>query len=303
MQTILRRIIVVCSITILGLGGIQWLYLNVPNSPPKIQLTQNTPNLNITKNSNRCNGIQDTILRIGKYEVEIINPINTPIADLLVLPGWNYGRRDWGDKTELFKQARLKGYRLILPDMQKSLYTTTIYPETKLKFRPYPTLLWLTDTVIPYLQNEFKIFSTYSNYIIGLSTGAKGGALVSMRTDTLFQAAVLLSGDYALEMQPNDILNVSFLGSYAHFPARWQGDNNPIDNINQLKTALYIGHGRKDQIVPVAQSISFYEKIAHQKNKSNVYLNINDTASHNYGYWNSELVAAFLFFEKNRAIK
>lgn len=240
---------------------------------------------------------RDTTLLIKNFVVEIIQPTKEWQADLLVLPGWNYGRHDWGNKTDLFRLAQQKGYRLILPEMKKSLYTIMVYPETRTDWKNYPTLLWLTDTVIPHLQSQYNIFSTRANYIIGLSTGAKGGALVALRTDTLFSAAVLLSGDYDLTLQKDDVLNIGFLGNYTQFPERWQGANNPIDNLFRLKTAFYIGHGKQDNVVPAHQSINFYEAIQRNLPNPKAILSINDTAGHNYGYWNSELVAAFRFFE------
>lgn len=241
----------------------------------------------------------DTFFVLNGVEVDILQPQTAHKGDILVLPGWNFSRRSWGENTPLFQRGRAAGYRFILPEMGKSLYTTRFYPETRADWRKYPTRAWLTDTLLPFLQAQMGVLPKGgANFVMGLSTGARGALLTCVYTDSLFRAAALFSGDYDLTLQPGEAINVGFLGSFAGFPERWRGADNPIDLLARLKTALYIGHGELDAVTPVAQSRLLYQKAKEIRPALSVRLRVAPAAGHNYIYWASETDSTLAFFDK-----
>lgn len=247
----------------------------------------------------RATAKMDTFFILNGVEVDILAPQTAHKGDILVLPGWGYSRRSWGESTSLFQRGRAAGYRFILPEMGKSLYTTRLYPETRADWRKYPTRTWLTDTLIPFLQARIGVLPKGgANFVMGLSTGARGALLTCAYTDSLFRAAALFSGDYDLTLQPKEAINVGFLGSLARFPKRWRGADNPVDKLRSLKTALYIGHGEQDAVTPVAQSRLLYQKAKEIRPGLSVTLHIVKTAGHNYIYWGSETDSTLAFFDK-----
>ena len=66
----------------------------------------------------------------------------------------------------------------------------------------YPNLIWVTDTLIPHLMLNYGIFQTKNNFLLGLSTGARGSILLGIKTDTLFKKAACLSGRFHLQPCP-----------------------------------------------------------------------------------------------------
>ena len=239
--------------------------------------------------------LNDTLLIINKIQVNIIVPKEIK-CDLLVLPGWNFNRKLWCDSSKLCKVAKQLGYRLIMPEMGKSVYTTKYYSETRKDWLKYPTLTWLTDTLIPYLQKNKGIFCSKNNFIIGNSTGARGALLVVIKTNNLFVCGAALSGDYNQVKMPNDNLMKGVYGSYYNNKARWKNTDNPSSQIQKLNTSFYFAHGTKDKIVPYEQTKLFYDSAIIAKPNLKFKLH-SPMMGHNFKFWNSELDSIFLFFE------
>jgi S-formylglutathione hydrolase FrmB len=219
-------------------------------------------------------------------------------ADLLVLPGWNFSRkRPFGD-TLLTGILLAKGYRLIMPEMGKSVYATQYFAETRNDWRRYPTLTWLTDTMIPFLQNEHGILREGGkNFIAGISTGARGVVLAAARKP-IFTAGAALSGDYDQTQLPNDNLMKGVYGEYPRFEERWKTVDNPSAQVERIKTPLYLGHGAKDKIVPAAQTKHYYEKLHAAQPGLKVMLNIDEDAGHDPAYWLGEMEPVMRFFDE-----
>ncbi|MFN4914159.1 MAG: alpha/beta hydrolase family protein [Sphingomonadales bacterium] len=219
-------------------------------------------------------------------------------GDLLLLPGWDFSNTKWCDSTDVCKYALQKGYRVIAPQMGRSVYATRYYAQTRDDFRKFPTLPQL-DSALEWLKTNGGFFSQ-KNLVLGLSTGARGVALLCERKPGWFDAAAALSGDYNQTTMPNDNLMQLTYGPYSIYRKLWTNTDNPQTDAGKLKTPIYLGHGMKDKVVPFGQTKDF-AGVLQKKNPdaSAIVLNLNKNAGHNFGYWRSELPAIWQFFEKH----
>lgn len=275
---------------------------------------------------------KDTVVKIGGYKIRILRPADSIQAagTLLLLPGWNYSNTKWCDSTDVCKTALQKGFAVVAPDMGKSIYATQYFPETRADYKAYPTLTWL-DSALNILQAKHQLFSKKGfmrNFVLGLSTGARGAALICARKPGFFHAAALLSGDYNQANITDDALCTNVYGPYHSFAERWKTIDNPVALVPKIVTPMYIGHGGFDKVVHVTQSIEFYDSLVSkqkfvlvQQNSKYVVqkqnrlqgikgggfaqiryedylvLNIEGVAGHDFAYWRSELPAIWRFFE------
>lgn len=240
---------------------------------------------------------KDTTLIISGVEVDILVPAR-PKADMLVLPGWNYSRKMAFGAAPLTQVLLDKGYRLIIPEMGKSIYASQYFPESRKDWVKYPTLTWLTDTMITALQNEYGMLREgEKNFISGISTGARGVVLVAARRP-IFTAGAALSGDYDQTMQPGDNLMKGVYGEYEKFKARWETVDNPSQQVDKMNMPLYLGHGEKDRVVPASQAKSYYEKLHAAKPHLEIVLHIAENGGHYPVYWLSEMERVLTFFEE-----
>jgi pimeloyl-ACP methyl ester carboxylesterase len=246
------------------------------------------------------NAQEDTTIVVGSVPVDFRFPGVASRAVILVLPGWNFGRTDVCMKSGFCTEALKQGYVLVLPEMLKSVYSSALFPETRIDCRRYPTLQWITDTLIPFCRNHFHIFNVGGrNFLYGISTGARGVALVAENTDSLFLAGAALSGDYDQTAMPSDRLMTGTYGPYDQFKNRWEGPDNPSLHSDRLKIPLYLAHGRHDAVVPCQQSIDFSRKIISEDPGRGHVLNLCDTCGHNYAFWNSQTEDVFAFFKNH----
>ncbi len=245
------------------------------------------------------NAQNDTTIIVGSVPVDFRFPPIPSRGAILVLPGWNFSRTDICNKSGFCIEAMKQGYILVLPEMLKSVYSSALFPETRADWRRYPTLHWITDTLIPFCSNQFHIFNSGGrNFIYGISTGARGVALVAENTDTLFLAGAALSGDYEQTQMPTDRLMTGYYGPYDQFKKRWEGPDNPSLHSDNLKIPLYLAHGTRDAVVPSKQSIDFSRKIISGNPGRGLLLNLCDTCGHNWAFWNSQTENVFRFFVK-----
>jgi S-formylglutathione hydrolase FrmB len=242
--------------------------------------------------------VHDTVLYINSRKVLINTPVSRKTQGaFLVLPGWNFPPEDWCMKTTLCQKASEEGYFVVLPDMGKSTYHDRIYPQTRADWRSCPTRKWLTDTLIPFLQKKYSLLIPQErNFIVGLSTGARGVALVVIDRPGLFKGAAALSGDYNQSEMPRDNLMTGFYGPYENFRNRWDSTDNPAFRVIEFNTPVYLGHGKSDKVVPPAQTRSFYDLLVKYHPKLKVRLSMPE-AGHDYNYWGSEVDNIFDFFD------
>jgi enterochelin esterase-like enzyme len=242
-----------------------------------------------------------TTLKIAGHEVDIAPPDSGTAyrGNIVILQGWNYPKHDWCQKApELCKKAKAMGYFLIMPEMGRSVYATEFYKETREDFRKYPLRGWLVDSVFSYLQkNHNLLLKEQSNYLIGLSTGGRGVAMVALDRPDLFKAAAALSGDFDQSKIKNDVLTTLFYGKYENNPERWNKTDNIVHRIKEWKTPIYLGHGQLDKICTPLQTRQFYDSLVVHFDKNKVKINEPKTMAHDYIYWSSETDAMLKFFE------
>ena len=223
----------------------------------------------------------------------------TTVGTILVLPGWNYSDTEWCSKTVLCKEAAKRGFDIVFVEMQRSVYLKEYYKETRKDYKIYPTRSWLMDSIfIPSLKKGL-IDTTKPCFVMGLSTGGRGAAMLALEHPAIFKAAATLSGDFCPPLQKDDALMINSLGPYSKFPSRWEGDNNVIGRIKSFDVPIYIGHGLSDKVCPPLQSKNFEASIKKAKPNLDVVTNYPVKEGHNYKYWNSEVVPVLDFFLKH----
>jgi dienelactone hydrolase len=237
-------------------------------------------------------------LTIEGHKVDIQTPENEIIGNILVLQGWDFPRTDWCQKSDLCKKAIKKGYRLIMPEMGRSVFSSQFYPETLKEWQKFPNKAWIIEKMIPFLQKEKNIFTNQKpNYIVGLSTGGRGVALICLATPNIWTAAASLSGDFDQTLTPQDRLMIGYYGSFEKFPERWKGEDNPTLQAKNFKTPIYLGHSIQDNIVPISQTKVFESALKKYCPRLKIKTNY-PKGMHDYKYWNSEVDNMLNFFEE-----
>lgn len=245
----------------------------------------------------------DTVLTISGHKLEVRYPQSTPTATLVLLPGWNYSRTDWCDNSSVCEKALAKGYILVLPAMRQSIYADKYYPETQAFFKNHPLRGWFQKAVVGKLQREFGILKPgQPNFLMGLSTGGRGAAMLALENPELYTAAATLSGDFDPNLEPEEKLMTQMYGSQQDFPERWNGSHNIRLRAKkgEYKVPTYIGHGTEDNIVPIQQSESFAATLKTQPVWKQCKLHLAEGYKHDYKYWDSEVEPVLAFFEQFR---
>ncbi len=244
--------------------------------------------------------IPDRTITISGIKTEFLFPHENISGSILVLPGWNFSRTDICENSEFCNLALKKGYVLIMPDMQKSVYASQLYPETRNDWRSFPTLTWVIDSLISYCQKELKLLLPgQNNFLFGISTGGRGVAMISIYSENIFIAGAALSGDYNQLADTSDNLMRGYYGEFFKFPERWKGKDNPLMNANKLKIPLFLAHGKSDNIVPFNQTLNFYDTINKLNPGIGHKIVLKDNAGHNYKFWGSEYNEVFDFFQEH----
>ncbi len=230
--------------------------------------------------------------------VDIFIPQKKTQKNILVLNGWNFPKEDWHKKTDILKFAEENSYVLIFPAMGKTLYESEYYPETKMKWHIVPGGKWIPEIFIPEMQNMGLLKTDQKNFIMGLSTGGRGAALVALSCTNLFKGVASISGDFDQSKMPKDRIMTMVYGNFSDFPDRWINSDNPQAKISLWNIPIYLGHGRADKIVPFNQTEIFYKTL--QSNHPNLKIKFNDpkTSGHDFTYWNSEVKPIFEFFNQ-----
>ena len=236
-------------------------------------------------------------LLCSRTQVDISEPAVPVKAELLVLPGFGFPRNSWCTYSSLCKRASAAGFRLIMPEMGRSVYARKIYPFTQADYRSELTLTALCDTVLADLQLQKGFLrQQVPLFVLGLSTGARGVAQICLYRPLWFTAAAALSGDYDQTLIPDDFLINAWYGSFAEHDSLWKNTDNPAAAAALFRTPIYLGHGQQDQVVPPAQTHVFYEALKKANPALDVRLHEVAGAGHDYAYWDGELPAIFQFF-------
>lgn len=227
------------------------------------------------------------------------NTSNYVLPCLLVLPGWNFPRTSWIENTSIVEYANKYGYALIFPEMGKTLYESSYYPETTLKWNSVPGGKFIKERLIPDIQKKHNLLKKgHYNTMLGLSTGGRGVALIALENSGLFVAGASLSGDFSQENTPKDRLMTAVYGSFTTFSKRWKGKDNPQARVAEWIMPLYLAHGTADQIVPESQSRLFYQALVrYHGDKIPVQYNAVKGAEHDYKFWGGQLENVFKFLD------
>ncbi|MCB1175680.1 MAG: prolyl oligopeptidase family serine peptidase [Leptospiraceae bacterium] len=236
----------------------------------------------------------------GGVAVTVYTPAQKPLlGNVLVLPGWKFSPSRWLNETNLQSLADEYRLRLICPAMHSSIYASQYYPETRLKWGPVPGQKWILERLLPDLQSRGVLRADQNNYLLGLSTGGRGVALLALARPNLFRAGAALSGDYDQSALPRDRLMTAVYGAYDRFPERWTGKDNPHQQVSKWQMPLYLAHGTIDRVVPYSQSASFYQALRSAHSGIEVVLQ-SPAAGHDFRFWGSQNKPAFDFFRKHR---
>lgn len=289
-------LIIISSVFVIILIVFLFIFFPVFTTKQEPNKLTDTINADTNKTIKRNGPVNDTLLIIDNRKVFIKVPTQKTRGTFLVLHGWNFPADDWCNKTSLCSKVKEHGFYLMLPDMGKSIYQDQNYPETRSEWLVYPTRSWLSDTLIPLIRKKYGLLlENDSNYIVGLSTGARGVALVLLDFPDLFKGAAALSGDYDQMNMLDDNLVTAYYGAYYTHKERWQKTDNPVSRIKEYKTPIYLGHGTIDKVVPPEQTIEFYDSLKKYHPSLKIKLNMPE-AEHNYDYWDSEVDSIMKFF-------
>ncbi len=217
-------------------------------------------------------------------------------GDVLVLPGWDFARTEWQKKTQLVSQARNLGFRLVFPEMKKTLYESEYFPETNLKWGPTPGAKWIKEVLVPSLQKYGLLLPGGRNFLLGLSTGGRGVAILHLAMPGLFKGGASLSGDFDQTAMPFDNLMTAVYGTYAANKKRWSEVDNPQSSVLSWTMPLYLGHGKKDAVVPFSQTQNFHDALREKRPEVRVELHAPENSGHDFEYWSSEVPRALEFF-------
>ena len=242
----------------------------------------------------------DTLLTFyySKRPVPVkINYADSAKASILVLPGWNLKATEWCEKTKLCDKAKKQGFDLIFVEMQRSVYLKEYYPQTKQDYKSYPTRTWLMDSVVIPLVEVNEINNSNPIFVMGLSTGGRGAAILALEYPAIFSGAASLSGDFNPILQKDDALMINSLGPYSKFQELWNGDNNISKRAKEFIVPLYIGHGQQDKVCPLIQSTDFVKVLKTTNPGLKVVSNFPANYGHTYAYWDSEVDSILSFFK------
>lgn len=233
-----------------------------------------------------------------KVDVQVKYPAIKSKGTILLLHGYNLPPLQWCEKTSFCQKALAKGYVLVIPNFGKTTYQEKFYPQTAAAFRTYPTRKWIRDTVIAGLQEKLHLLLPGApNFVLGLSTGARGAALLSVDLPQIFKAAGCLSGDYDQTKLQAEKIYTLYYGEYKKYAAVWKNDDNLHTLIHHWQTPVYLAHGDQDKICPVSQTVNFYHLLVKTHPWLKVVYNIAKNQQHDYTFWGSQTEGVLKFFD------
>jgi len=235
--------------------------------------------------------------------IDIFIPKGKIKATILVLPGWNFSRKRWYKETRLLSFAEKNGFCCIFPEMGKTNYESKYFKESRKRplWQKITGGQWIKKIFIPYMQKKYSLLNKKNkNFLLGLSTGGRGVALLSLQNPNLFVGGAALSGDFNQVEMPRDALMTGAYGRFSRFHTRWATVDNPtIAAIyGKWRMPIYIAHGKSDKTSPFIQSKMFYDTLKKYYPFLKVRFNPVPRAGHNFKFWNGELPNIFKFFNE-----
>lgn len=239
---------------------------------------------------------------IAGIKVDVQVPETKYQGDLLILHAWNDTREAWCQRSRICSKAVAKGYRVIMPSMGKSIYTRESYAEARTDWKAFPSASYFMDTLLTAMRSEYCLLQEEGyNFAIGVSAGARGVVRLVQELPDLFVSAAALSGEYDPTQMKSDNIYRGFLGDYEEHHVRWTEDENLTHSIGNMRTPLYLGHGKRDDFVPYTQTEGLYNVLRRELPSLEVRLNLSPDRGGSYAYWNYEINNIFRFFEQAQA--
>jgi S-formylglutathione hydrolase FrmB len=243
-----------------------------------------------------------TTVSVEGTQVDLLMPEDHYMGDLLILHPWNESRDEWCRHARLCAKAIQRGYRVIMPDMGKSIFAQAVYPETREDWRGFHTMQWVKETLIPDLRNNYCLLKEDGqNFVLGASSGARGAILLAEELPKLFVGVAALSGDYNPSEMKGDNIYRGFLGHENEFPQRWEMAENVVEGCSNIQAAVYLGHGKADDMVSYTQTLRLYDQLKKVNQDLNVRLNLPADRGGDFAYWGSEVGTILDFFESTQA--
>lgn len=225
---------------------------------------------------------------------------------LIVLHGYGQNMKSWEQNSDIEGFANKYGFALVCPDMGKTLYETSYYPETTVKWAPLPGGKFVAEALIKFLRDNFNLANVREKTgILGLSTGARGAVILAAKYPDRFGAAAGLSGDYDPTIMTNDRLLISIYGPHDKFEDRWEKDASVLYHAEGLKnTPVYLSHGSKDMVVSSEQSMIMAIRLKQlQKDFGGYPIVFKEKKGklHDWGFWAYSLSEMMGFFDEKLA--
>ena len=216
------------------------------------------------------------------------------LRTVIALPQYADNERDWEDGAAVESLANKYNMVIVCPNMEKSVYETSYYPETKYKWNVIPGGKFVGETLIKFLNDNFSLaLKKESTGIAGVIAGAHGAILTACQYPEKFGAAAGISGYYDPTSMQNSRMIEPIYGSYNKFQTRWENDDNPLKLAERLKGVhVYLFHGLKQDAYNPGQSRVMAIKLKQLQKKSSEYSIIyKDSKNCAYGWlwWRSQI--------------
>jgi pimeloyl-ACP methyl ester carboxylesterase len=251
----------------------------------------------------RTNAVpRDTVLQLAWLDTSVKVYIKRshnrqPKGAILILPGWNHTPLHWCDRMRFCTMALESGYHLVMPEMQKGVYTISAFPETRKDMAKSPTMTFINQVLLPYCQQHMGLLQEGGNNLIaGISTGARGAVLVAMEHPGIFRKGVAMSGDYDNSKLETDRVMIAYYGMQRKFPYRWHSEANPILHLSKLSTPFLFTHAMDDAVVDCKHTQGFHDALLKAGMKQHQLI-VDPVGGHDYPYWDIHTKRILDFFE------
>jgi len=211
----------------------------------------------------------------------------------------------WQNNTSIAYYANQYNMVIVCPHMPRSVYESYYFEQTTVKWNEMPSLLWIGQLLLPYLNNTVGLNITKENLgVCGFSIGARGALRVGEMYNDAVGAIACLSGYYDMLSHTKNHMFTAVYGKYNDFQQRWAQTDNAIDDAKNLgNVAVFIAHGNKDSRVPMEQAFMLALKLKQlqKENKGGYHFTLVEKKykMHDWNYCQSVLPTMMAFFNEN----
>ncbi|MCL1833260.1 MAG: esterase family protein [Leptospirales bacterium] len=227
------------------------------------------------------------------------------LRTIIALHQSNRNENDW-ESSGVESFANTYNMVIVCPNMKRSVYENSFYPETTYKWNVIPGSKFLGETLIKFLNKNFSLaLKRDSTGIMGIEAGAHGAILTPCYYPNRFKAAAGIAGYYDPPVIHEKYIKMieSVYGRYEDFKDRWENDANPLKLAERLKGVhIYLFHGLKWDSYQPEQSRVMAIKIKQLQKKSSDYsitYKENKTGSKGWGYWRNQVPDVMAFMNEN----